>query len=70
MGFNRDEIRVKATNISVVDRKGGESILGCQVVSGAISCYCECPFSLARRFFAPNYAGDWWPYGGFTWHAK
>ena len=37
MGFNRGEIRVKATNISVVDRKGGESILGCRVVSGAIT---------------------------------
>ena len=37
MGFNRGEIRVKATNISVVDRKGRESILGCRVVSGAIT---------------------------------
>ena len=37
MGFNRGEIRVKATNISVVDRKGGESILGCRVMSGAIT---------------------------------
>ena len=37
MGFNRCEIIVKATNISVVDRKGGESILGCWVVSGAIT---------------------------------
>ena len=26
MGFNRGEIRVKATNNSEVDRKGGESI--------------------------------------------
>ena len=37
MGFNRGEIRVKATDISVVDRKGGESILGCQVMSGSIT---------------------------------
>ena len=37
MGFNRGEIRVKATNISVMDRKGGESILGCRVMSGAIT---------------------------------
>ena len=37
MGFNRGEIRIKATNISVVDRKGGESILGCRVMSGAIT---------------------------------
>ena len=37
MGFNRGEIRVKATNISVVDRKGGKSILGCRVMSGAIT---------------------------------
>ena len=37
MGFNRVEIRIKATTISVVDRKGGESILGCRDVSGAIT---------------------------------
>ena len=37
MGFNRGEIRVKATDISVVDRKGGESILGCRVVSGSFT---------------------------------
>ena len=37
MGFNRGEIRVKATNISVMDKKGGESILGCQAMSGAIT---------------------------------
>ena len=37
MGFNRGEIRVKATNIGVMDRKGGESILGCRVMSGAIT---------------------------------
>ena len=35
MGFDRGEIRVKATNISVVDRKRRESILGCRVVSDA-----------------------------------
>ena len=37
MGFNRGEIEVKATNISVMDRKGGKSILGCWVMSGAIT---------------------------------
>ena len=37
MGFNRGEIRVKAMNISAMDRKGGESILGCRVMSGAIT---------------------------------
>ena len=37
MGFNRGKIRVKATNISVMDGKGGESILGCRVVSGVIT---------------------------------
>ena len=37
MGFKRGEIRVKATNISVMDRKGGESILGCWIMSGAIT---------------------------------
>ena len=37
MSFNRGEIRVKATNISVMDRKGGESIFGCRVMSVAIT---------------------------------
>ena len=37
MGFNRGEIRVKATNISAMDEKGGESISGCRVMSGAIT---------------------------------
>ena len=37
MGFNRGEIRVKAMNISVMDGKGGESILGCWVMSLAIT---------------------------------
>ena len=37
MGFNRGEIRVKTTNISEMDRKGGESILGCRIMSGAIT---------------------------------
>ena len=34
MGFNRGEIRVKAMNIGVTNRKGGKSILGCRVMSG------------------------------------
>ena len=37
MGFNREEIRVKAMNIGVMDRKGGGSILGCRVMTGAIT---------------------------------
>ena len=37
MGFNRGEIRVKATNISVMNRKGLKSILGCRVMSGTIT---------------------------------
>ena len=37
MRFNRGEIRVKAMNISEMDRKGGKSILGCWVMSGAIT---------------------------------
>ena len=37
MGFNRGEIRVKATNISVMNRKGGKSIMGCRVISGTIT---------------------------------
>ena len=28
MGFDRGEIRIKATNISIMDRKGGKSIMG------------------------------------------
>ena len=36
MGFNRGEVRAKAKNIGVMDRKG-ESILGCRVMSGAIT---------------------------------
>ena len=34
MGFDRGEIRIKATNISIMDRKGGKSIMGCRVMSG------------------------------------
>ena len=49
MSFNRGEIRIKATNISVVDRKGGESILGCRVVSGAITATVSAHFHLHRR---------------------
>ena len=37
MGFDRGEIRIKATNISIMDRKGGKSIMGCRVMSGAIT---------------------------------
>ena len=37
LGFNRGEIRVKAMNISEVDRKGEESILWCRFVCGAIT---------------------------------
>ena len=37
MGFNRGEIRIKATNISVMNRKGGKSIMGCRVMSGTIT---------------------------------
>ena len=47
MGFNRGEIRVKATNISVVDRKGGVYLW---VLRHECShyCYCECPLLLAQ----------------------
>ena len=37
MGFNRGEIKVKATSIREMDRKGGESNSGCWVMSGAIT---------------------------------
>ena len=49
MGFNRGEIRVKATNISVMDRKGGKSILGCRVMSGAITITSSAHFHLGGR---------------------
>ena len=71
MGFNRGEIRIKATNISIMDRKGGKSIMGCRVMSGAITTTANAHSHLggsqefARRFFAPHYAGDWGPYGEF-----
>ena len=60
MGFNRGEIRIKATNNSVMDRKGGESILGFWVVSGTITATVSAHSHLhdshrcARRFFAPH----------------
>ena len=63
MGFNRGEIRVKATNISVMDRKGGNSILECRVMSGAITSIVTAHSHLDSRFFAPHYAKDWGPYG-------
>ena len=34
MGFNRGEIRVKATNIGVMNRKGGKSIMRYSVPVG------------------------------------
>ena len=37
MGFNRGEIRVKATNIGAMKRKGRKSILGCRVMSETIT---------------------------------
>ena len=37
MGFDRVEIRIKVTNISIMDRKGGKSIMRCWVMSGAIT---------------------------------
>ena len=37
MGFSRGEIRDKATNISVMNRKEGKSILRCRVMSGTIT---------------------------------
>ena len=60
MGFNRGEIRVKAMNISVMNRKGGKSILGCRVMSGTITATVSVHSHLdgsqgcARRFFAPH----------------
>ena len=37
MGFNKGEIRVKATNISIMGREGRESLLGCRVMNRAIT---------------------------------
>ena len=46
MGFNRGEIRVKATNIGVMNRKGGKS----EVTGHEWDHYCyrERPLSLGR----------------------
>ena len=56
MGFNRGEIRVKATNISVMDRKRGKSILGCRVMSGAITATASAHSHLGGR--VRNLPGD------------
>ena len=56
MGFDRGEIRVKATNISVMDRKGGKSILGCRVMSGAITITASAHSHLGGR--VRNLPGD------------
>ena len=56
MGFNRGEIRVKASSISVMDRKGGKSILGCQVMSGAITASASAHSHLGGR--VRNLPGD------------
>ena len=49
MGFNRGEIRVKATNIGVMNRKEGKSILGCWVMSGTINATMSAPSHLDSR---------------------
>ena len=65
MGFDRGEIRVKATNISVMDRKGGKSILGCRVMSGAITITASAHSHLGGR--VRNLPGDSLPgTGGHT----
>ena len=49
MGFNREEIGVKAMNISVMDRKEGKSTVGCRVMSGAITAIASVHYHLHGR---------------------
>ena len=56
MGFNRGEIRIKATNISIMDRKGGKSIMGCRVMNGAITTTASAHSQLGGR--VRNLPGD------------
>ena len=56
MGFDRGEIRIKATNISIMDRKGGKSIMGCRVMSGAITITASAHSHLGGR--VRNLPGD------------
>ena len=77
MGFNRGEIRIKAMNISLVDRKGGESILGWSSCEWGHYCYRECPLSLARRVTGVSgdslhltMPGTESHTGRSTWHVK
>ena len=77
MGFNTGEIRVKATNINVVDSKGGESILGCWVVSGAITATVSAHSHLHGRVMDvpgdslhPTMTGTAGYMGRSTWHIK
>ena len=48
MSFSRGEIEVTATNISVMDRKGGKSYLGVSGHEWDHYCYRECPLSPGR----------------------
>ena len=76
MGFNSGKICVKATNISVMDRKG-EFFLGCQVMSGTITDTGSANFYLNGRVTdvprdslhstMPGIVGHT---GRSTWHAK
>ena len=56
MGFDREEIRIKATNISIMDRKGGKSIIECRVMSGAITTTASAHSHLGGR--VRNLPGD------------
>ena len=56
MGFDRGEIRMKATNISIMDRKEGKSIMGCRVMSGAITTTASAHSHLGGR--VRNLPGD------------
>ena len=77
MCFNRGEIKVKATNISVMDRRGGESILGCQVMNGAITTTMSAHSHLVGRVrdvpgdsLHPTMLGTGGHTGRFTRHDK
>ena len=56
MGFDREEIRMKATNISIMDRKGGKSVMGCRVMSEVITTTASAHSHLGGR--VRNLPGD------------
>ena len=75
MGFDKGEIRIKATNISIMDRTGGKPIMGCRVMSGAITTTSSAHSHLGSRVknlpgdsLHPTMSGTGGHTGRSTWH--